>query len=218
MTTKVFISKGSTTTVKQREFIDGVLESLEVSGLSPRIMYENEWSHEQPLVAIKKVIRECSGAVVIAFERTIIEKGVELKKDGKKKLQNIALTTPWNQIEAAMAYSFDLPLLVIAENGLKSEGLIEQGYDWNVYWTDLTVEASKSDSFKGFLKSWKVSVENFNSKPRTEIADLSKLSIGQLIKLMNVSQLWKVLAAIISLISAIAVLAFKTGGGKWPWE
>ena len=117
-----------------------------------------------------------------------------------------------------MAYSFDLPLLVIAENGLKSEGLIEQGYDWNVYWTDLTVEASKSDSFKGFLKSWKVSVENFNSKPRTEIADLSKLSIGQLIKLMNVSQLWKVLAAIISLISAIAVLAFKTGGGKWPWE
>ena len=140
MTTKVFISKGSTTTVKQREFIDGVLESLEVSGLSPRIMYENEWSHEQPLVAIKKVIRECSGAVVIAFERTIIEKGVELKKDGKKKLQNIALTTPWNQIEAAMAYSFDLPLLVIAENGLKSEGLIEQGYDWNVYWTDLRLK------------------------------------------------------------------------------
>jgi hypothetical protein len=218
MAIKVFISIGSATTPEQRGFIDGALESLEASGLSPRIMNENEWSHKQPLVAIKKEIKECKGAVVIAFTRSSFKKGIEIGKNGNRELENINLTTPWNQIEAAMAYSFDLPLLVVAEKGLKAEGLIEQDYDWNVYWTDLSLDAAKSESFKGFIKSWKQSVENFNLQPNTKITDPGKLTIGQLIRSMNVSQLWKVLAAIISLISAIAILAFKTGGGKWPWE
>ncbi|MBD80486.1 MAG: hypothetical protein CL840_16335 [Crocinitomicaceae bacterium] len=217
MAIKVFISKGSATTTKQREFIDGVLHTLDVSGLSPRIMFENEWSHEQPLTAIKKVIKECSGAVIIAFERTIIKEGFELKKDGKEDLANTTLPTPWNQIEAAMAYSYGLPLLVIAENGLKSEGLIEQGYDWNVYWTELSVEAAKSESFKGFLNSWKKSVVEFHSRPSKELSDPGKLTVAQLLRVMNIPQLWSLFAAIVSLLIAVATFAYKTGAGKWPW-
>lgn len=112
---------GSTATKEQREFIDAVLEMIKMSGLSPRIMNENEWSHEQPLRAIKKIIKECKGTVVIAFARSKFKEGIEIRKNGNRNLSDISLPTPWNQIEAAMAYSFDLPLLVVAENGLKSE-------------------------------------------------------------------------------------------------
>lgn len=156
--TKVFISKGSAATNEQRAFIDAVLEMLDTVGLSPRIMGENEWSHEQPLKAIKKIIKECDGAVVIAFTRTQYEQGVEYKKDKNIPIKGINLPTTWNHIEASLAYSFELPLLVVAENGLKSEGLIEDGYDWRVYWTDLKPEVVKSESFKGFLQSWKKAV------------------------------------------------------------
>jgi hypothetical protein len=138
MGNKVFISKGSAASNEQREFVDAVLDMLRMADLDPRIMNENEWSHEQPLKAIKKIIRECDGIVVIAFTRTKYEKGIEIRKDENRELSNITLPTPWNHIEAAIAYSFDLPLLVVAENGLKPEGLIENGYDWRVYWSNLS--------------------------------------------------------------------------------
>ena len=73
--TKVFISKGSAATHKQRAFVDAVLEMLDTVGMSARIMGENEWSHEQPLKAIRKIMKECDGAVVIAFTRPNLKKG-----------------------------------------------------------------------------------------------------------------------------------------------
>jgi len=218
MKIKVFISKGSVATIQQREFIDGVLDTLKTVGLSPRVMNENEWSHEQPLQAIKKVIKECKGAVIIAFSRTIFKEGIELRDGGNRELKEIALPTPWNHIEAAMAYSFDLPLLVVAENGLKPEGLIEQDYDWSVYWTDLNSQTVKSDKFKGFLLSWKRSVENFNTNEKKNVIEPEKLKVGELIKSLTVVQAWKIAVALIAFLSTIIFIAFKAGSGKFPWQ
>ena len=218
MATRIFISKGSAATTEQRAFIDAVLEMLEAVGFSPRIMGENEWSYEQPLRAIRNIIKECDGAVVIAFTRTRFKKGVELKKDQIISLNEINLPTTWNHIEASMAYTCDLPLLVIAENGLKPEGLIEDGYDWRVYWTDLKPEVVKSDSFKGFLNSWKNAVEKKKTSFREPEVDLSKVSIGNLLKMISVPQLWKLLGILITILTLIAGGSYKLGAGKWPWQ
>ena len=211
---------GSTATAEQRDFVDAVLNSLKTQDLSPRIMNENEWSFEQPLKAIKKIMQECEGAVVIAFTRMKFHSGIETKKNMKEEISNIALPTPWNHIEASMAYAFGLPLLVIAENGLKSEGLIENGYDWQVYWTELDPNIVTTEKFVGFLGSWRKAVENF-SQQKSQIVESSisvdKLSIGTLLKSMSIPQLWKMAAAIIVALSAVASIAFKLGGGKWPW-
>jgi hypothetical protein len=164
MSNKVFISMGSTANTEQREFVEAILNSLKTWDLSPRIINENEWSYEQPLRGIKNVMKECCGAVIIAFTRTIFPSGTELRKDENRELTNINLPTPWNHIEASMAYTFDMPLLVIAENGLKSEGIIEQGYDWQVYWTDLDPSIVSTEKFRGFLNSWKKAVEVFSQQ------------------------------------------------------
>lgn len=216
--TKVFISKGSAATQEQRAFVDAVLEMLDTVGLSARIMGENEWSHEQPLKAIRKIIKECDGAVVIAFTRTQFHEGLELKIDQTLPISNIKLPTTWNHIEAAMAYSYELPLLVVAENGLKSEGLIEDGYDWRVYWTDMNPEEVKSDSFKGFLQSWKAAVEEKRLSPSSSEVDLSKVGLGKLISMISLPQLWKLIGVLATVIALVAGGSYKLGAGKWPWQ
>ena len=220
MATRVFISKGSAATVEQRAFVDAVLDMLDTVGLSPRIMGENEWSHEQPLKAIRKIIKECDGAVVIAFTRTKFEEGVELKNDQIIPINNISLPTTWNHIEASIAYSYDLPLLVVAENGLKSEGLVENGYDWRVYWTDLDPEVVKSDSFKGFLQSWKDAVDEkkASTTDSDRDVDLSKIGIGKLLIMISVPQLWKVIVVLATVLALVAGGSYKLGAGKWPWQ
>jgi hypothetical protein len=221
MALKIFISMGSTATKEQRAFVDAILSSLKTVELSPRIMNENEWSYEQPLRAIRKIMKECCGAVIIAFTRTTFPSGVEIRKDKDKVLTNVSLPTPWNHIEASMAYAYKLPLLVIAENGLKSEGLIEQGYDWRVYWTDLDPSIVTTEKYRGFLNSWKKAVEVFTQQESETISkQLSpdKISVGLFLKSMSIPQLWKLFAAVIAALSAIAAAAFKLGGGKWPWQ
>ncbi|NQY65473.1 MAG: hypothetical protein HRT38_17510 [Alteromonadaceae bacterium] len=218
MSIRVFISKGSAATTEQRAFVDAVLDMLDTVGLSPRIMGENEWSHEQPLKAIRKIIKECDGAVVIAFTRTKFDAGIELKKDIEIPVSEVNLPTTWNHIEAAMAYSYELPLLVIAENGLKPEGLIEDGYDWRVYWTDLEVEKVKSDSFKGFLQSWKEAVEDKKLSSNDSEIDLSKIGIGKLFTMISIPQLSKLIGVILTVLTLVAGTAYKLGGGDWPWQ
>jgi len=229
MKTKIFISKGSSATQEQRKFVDSILAMIKTVGLSSRIMNENEWSHEQPLKAIRKIIKECDGAVVIAFTRTCFEKGIELKKEQSMPITNIHLPTTWNHIEASLAYSYDIPLLVIAENGLKREGLIEDGYDWRVYWTDLEPNIGSSESFIGFLKSWKNSVEERkkerekkrNTDANKQILDelnIEKISIGKFIKIIPISQLWRVIIIAISILTSVAVGSYALGADKWPWQ
>ncbi|TKD38120.1 hypothetical protein [Azotobacter chroococcum] len=216
--TKVFISKGSAATDEQRTFVDAVLEMLDTVGMSARIMGENEWSHEQPLRAIRKIMKECDGAVIIAFTRTQFDEGIELKKNQITPISNIKLPTTWNHIEASMAYSFDLPLLVVAESGLKSEGLIENGYDWRVYWTDLHPNVVKSDSFKGFLQSWKRAVDEKKQISSSTNVDLSKVSIGKLFSMLTLPQLWSLIAVLATVIALAAGSSYKLGAGKWPWQ
>jgi len=220
---KVFISKGSAATDAQREFIDSVLNALNIADLDPRIMGENEWSHEQPLKAIKEVMRECDGLVVIAFTRMEFEKGIEVRKNQNTNLTDIRLPTPWNHIEAAMAYSFDLPVFIVAEEGLKQEGLLEKGYDWQVCWLELSSDAVKLEKFKRPLTRWKSHVLKFaEAKASTETQkaaiDWDKLPIGELIKSMPLPRFWKLLSALAALISGIAITFYKLGGGKWPWQ
>ncbi len=216
--TRVFISKGSAATEEQRAFIDAVLEMLDTVGMSARIMGENEWSHEQPLRAIRKIMRECDGAVIIAFTRTQFDEGVELTKNQTIPISNIKLPTTWNHIEASMAYSFELPLLVVAENGLKSEGLIEDGYDWRVYWTDLHPDVVKSDSFKGYLQSWKRAVDEKKQTSSSTDIDLSKVGVGKLFSMLSLPQLWSLIGVLATVIALVAGSAYKLGSGNWSWQ
>ncbi len=220
MKPKVYISIGSAASAIQKQAAESIFHSLEMVGLSPRQMEKNEWTAEQPLRGIKKVIEQCSGIVVIAFRRYQFPAGTERLKDGSDKpMSDVRITTVWNQIEAAMGYTRDLPLLVIAEHGLLDDGLMEGRYDWKVYWTDFSSDQLQSESFAGYLDSWKQLVlKRSASSPESAPAnsDLSKLTVGQLVAKLTVPQLWGSIAAFLGLLAAVAYAGYHIGVHKWP--
>ncbi|WP_324831740.1 hypothetical protein [Alloacidobacterium sp.] len=220
MKPRVYISVGSAASSTQLQATDLIFRSLEAAGLSPLQMERNKWTAEQPLRGIKKVIGQCDGIVVIAFQRYQFPSGTERQKNGsEKELADIRMTTIWNQIEAAIGYTKGLPLLVIAENGLLEDGLLEGRYDWKVFWSDFSPEQLRSDAFIGYLESWKQLVLDCDKSERD--LDLSKMSALQVIRLfgkLTVPQLWAAASAFLALLGGIAAIAFHAGAGKWPWH
>ena len=162
---KIFVSVGGTATPHQEAFVAAVEQRLQAEGLIPQTIGRNTFSSESPLRSITQLMDECVGTVVIALERTYFARGLD-RRGGPREvsLAKIKMATPWNQIEAAMAYSRGHPLMVIVERGVKSEGLLESGYDWYVQWIDPVPSSLNTAEFSGVLASWKQKVVSNSTK------------------------------------------------------
>ena len=210
----VFVSVGATATNEQEDFVCAVEDRLRAEGLTPHTVGRNTFSADAPLVAVKQLLDRCSGTVVIALERSYFPAGVD-KRGGPKEtaLSTVKLPTPWNQIEAAIAYSLGRPLMIILETGLKNEGLLQQGYDWYVQEVKLERAALASAEFNGVFASWKQKVLQMKlpgstpaDRPRI---DFQTMSILDLVKALNPAQLWGVLCALAAALAGAFTLGAK---------
>jgi hypothetical protein len=170
MSVWVFLSVGRTFHDRQEQFVTNMERFLEANGVVPRTVGRNYFSNQQPLKSVAELMRQCSGAVILALERTHIKEAVEKRGSPQEQpLQAINLPTVWNQIEAAMAYALDLPLFVVVENEIRSEGLLEVGYDWYVNWISLDQPVFSDPQFLGVFNDWKAHVlEHQRQKRRLE--------------------------------------------------
>jgi hypothetical protein len=142
-------------------------------------------------------MKECSGTVVIAFKRKHIRDGVE-KRDStaERPMKNETIPTVWNHIEAAQAYMLGQPVLVIAVDGLHSEGLIESNYDWYVRWVPLDTSVLRDPRVEGIFAHWMQKVKEHHrvrQEPDTNVSterDPSTLTIGELVGSLTVRQFW----------------------------
>lgn len=165
MSTDVFLSIGRIGSEKQEIFVSAMEDFVRSKGLNPRAIGRTDFSSRQPLLFIEEVMQECSGSIIIAFERLYIEKAQEFRSsEFSISVENAKLPSVWNQIEAGMAYVLKHPLLVIKEKGLKSEGILEFGYDWYVQNIELDPEIFKQKQFIGIFEDWKKRVIN-NKQP-----------------------------------------------------
>jgi hypothetical protein len=160
MNTKIFLSVGRTFTPQQELFVSTLESFLTSQGFIPQTVGRTYFSSQQPLKAVMELMDECAGTIILAFERTQIIQAFEKRgsKD-ERQITDLKLPTVWNQIEATIAYSKGHPLLVIVENGLKAEGLLEQGYDWYVQSVPLNQDALSGREFQGMFSDWKRRVE-----------------------------------------------------------
>lgn len=209
----VFVSVGGTATAQQEAFVQAVEERLRSEGLVPHTVGRNTFSSNAPLKAVTELMGRCSGTVVIALERSYFATGVD-KRGGPKEtaLCDVRLPSPWNQIEAAMSYARGLPIMVLVESGLKSEGLLERGNDWHVQWMAPDVAALHSNEFNGVLASWKDKV----SKGTTKIAATkapAEMTVAELVGGLKPVQLWSVLAALAALVVGAFAAGAKLLGG-----
>lgn len=207
----VFVSVGGTATEQQEAFVRAVEDRLRSEGLVPHTVGRNTFSADAPLKTVTELLNGCAGAVVIALERTYFASGTERRGGPKEsKLTDVKLPTPWNHIEAAMAYTRGLPLMIIVETGLKSEGLLEHGYDWYVQWVTPQAAALNSAEFNGVLASWKQKMAQAPAPRKPSLTKTpSDFTVAELIGGLKPAQLWSVLVALSALIAGAFAVGAK---------
>ena len=214
MERRIFVSVGKPSTAAQEDFIRAIEDRLRSEGLTPCTVGRNTWTAGAPLKKVVELMKECAGVVIIALERTYFPAGTERRGHSKAtELREVRLPTPFNQVEAAMAYCHQHPLLVIVEEGLRYEGLLETGNDWFVMRVEPKAETLTTTEFNGILASWKelVTAPRKESKP-SPAPDVTQMTIGQLVGQLKPAHLWIILGALASLIAGAFSLGVKLGG------
>lgn len=209
MSKNVYLSVGRTYTQAQADFVSEFEQRLRAAGLTPQTVGRTHYKNRDPLRTIADCMRDCEGAVILAFERIHIDAGHEMR--GGPNPLSVAgqnLPTVWNQIEAAMAYTLGRPLLVVVEPGLRSEGLLQHGYDWYIITAQLTSALFSSPEFIGVLDDWK---GHLSPVAPADASDVAQLSVGDLLKRLKPGQLWATLVAIAGMVAAAATIAYSFG-------
>ena len=131
MPVSVFLSHPQPVNDEQKEFIGKLSLWLGTRGFMPRTLGVTDYSDAAPLEGIRGLMSECNGLICIAFRRTHVESGTKTVRVGKnyqsKPMNDQWLTSPWAQIEPAMAYQIGLPVLVLRESGVLDDGVLEKG-------------------------------------------------------------------------------------------
>ncbi len=98
----------------------------------------------------------CRGAVILGLAQLFAVDCV--RKPGSRAetaVGSLRLPTAWNHLEAGMAYMADLPLLVVKESGLSTEGIFDPGVSqYFVHEAQLSVEWLRSDRFMQPFEEW----------------------------------------------------------------
>ena len=141
---KIFLSVGKPHRLDQKQFLEKLRSELMQSGVALVTLDTTEYSAEKPLPQIRELMKTCDGALVIGWERVHAYTLFERESSSSQKLhQNIHLATPWNHIEGSIAATLGLPLLILKENRLHSEGIFEaSSHDHNIESFDLPTEAT----------------------------------------------------------------------------
>lgn len=205
MAIDVFLSVGRTFTDAQEQFVTDLERLLADHELQPHALGRSDYSAAQPLRAIEELMDRCSGSVIVAFERLFVERGVDQRGGPKQRdVSAPAMTTVWNQIEAAMAYVKRQPLLVIVEEGVIQQGLLSHGHDWHVQQLPLSRAELRSRETIGRLEEWKARVVAYSEATPKQRAPLEpdKMSVAQLVGAVKPAQLWGAVGAAGSLLAA----------------
>lgn len=152
----VFVSKPNTVTERQQMFWQQVKTRLEERSLRPRTLGATDYSNVAPIGAVKNVMVQCQGAIILGFRQIRLIDGVA--KEGTERQEVLTehlLPTAWNHIEAGMAFALGLPVLVVKEAGV-SGGVFDLGVsDRFIHEVTLPGEEwLRSDAFLQPLNEW----------------------------------------------------------------
>lgn len=130
----VFLSYPMPHLKQQQSFLRHVQGWLRASGLEPRTLGVDERSSQAPLSEIRAMMMDSNGLVTIAFSRMFVRDGcvnygADLDDESRKprKVKETWYSSPYCQIEPAMAFQLRLPVLILRESSVVPEGVLEEG-------------------------------------------------------------------------------------------
>ncbi len=164
---RAYLSVGTPHKEVQADFLAFLRNYFRLKGVILETVGTTSYSSRKPLIPIKLKLGSVSGCVVLATERFVGTDGFFRKESPKEeRVPEICMTTAWTHIEAAMAYQLELPLLILREKNVRSEGMIDPSvHEWNVYEIDLTDhEAISNGALKPIIDGWIEEVGDFSRR------------------------------------------------------
>ena len=133
MKVPIFLSRPTPHLAAQEVFITQFAQALTKRGFEPITMGPgSSYDFDAPLVGIRRLLTHCCGLVSVAFRRTrasTVTKypGADLPDMTAREDSDVWFTSPYCQIEPAMAFQLGLPILIMRERGVLAEGILEKG-------------------------------------------------------------------------------------------
>lgn len=127
----VFFSYPQPFNRRQERFVLLLVEKLRAMGIEPRTVGVTSVHHGNPMDAIRQLINESSGLLVLALRRLQVTSGISkpVSDNGHapQVLDEQWLTSPFSHIEPAMAFQAGLPILAAREKGVLAHGMLDSG-------------------------------------------------------------------------------------------
>jgi len=159
----IFVSRPNNLDENQEKTMERIEQILKERGMRARTIGKTDFPNVSPMKAVEQLMLRCSGAVILGFPQTLIQKGISKPgTDNEATIKNTLLPTPWNHIEASMAFMLGLPLLVIRNQGIEG-GIFDIGTTGNFIHTfqlDNEVWIAKPSFIQPFNDWYKEVVEN----------------------------------------------------------
>jgi hypothetical protein len=154
---QVFLSVGVPHLLSQELFLRRFEASLRARGLAPWTLGRGEYDYRNPMRAIREAMLSCRGAAIIGLGRRFSP--VSIDRFGSPRAERKKGTwtaTPWNQLEAGMAYQLGLPLLILKDRAIIAEGILDQAISgFLVFEFDLEAEAKGlSQQLRATIARW----------------------------------------------------------------
>lgn len=131
---------------------------LKLAGFNPVRLGANKYTLDAPLRGVIELMKTCQGAIILGYPQ--YELNAHISKGGRiiPNIKDIKFTipTPWNQIEATLAYKDRIPVLIIAHNDIVG-GVFDHGVTGE-YVLNLNLKKNewyKDQAFQGVLFAWK---------------------------------------------------------------
>lgn len=151
----IFVSRPSTRNDQQEAFLahlDGVLEKRD---LRPVVVGQTDYPNRAPIHAVQDRLETCEGAIILGLEQLHVVEGRDKPGSAEEDtVKDVHLPTPWNQIEAGMAFMLELPMLIIKEEGVEG-GVFDVGNsDRYIHQATMTTDWLESTEFTQPFNAW----------------------------------------------------------------
>jgi hypothetical protein len=138
------------------EFESGIstfLTQLGNLGLVPRTLGVSDYPSKAPLDEVIDILADCKGAIILGVPQIEISGG-SIK--GNTITSSVSLGTEWNHLEAGLAYSAGIPVLIIHHHSV-TRGIFDRGVlNAFLHGVDLSENNwSMQPSLNGAITKWK---------------------------------------------------------------
>jgi hypothetical protein len=154
MSKKVFISRP---TIISDLFEVGYCkfeQYIKHQGLNPQRLGNNNYTLDAPLKGVIDLMKKCDSAIILGYPQ-YTSSAMLAKADSPQSEIIFSVPTPWNQIEASLAFHEHLPLLIVAHKGIIG-GVFDHGVTGSYILTaDLSTDDwYKKTEFSGIFHEW----------------------------------------------------------------